>query len=98
MASTTTRTKAIRLPNEVADWLDGIDAKKIIIDLYDLVRSGDIAFCEEGLKINKDEKIMISDVSEHPLIEEFKEVCDSRSMDWEYGLKKAVNAIKERKL
>lgn len=35
---------------------------------------------------------------DHPLIEEFKEACESRSMDWEYGLKKAVNAIKERKL
>lgn len=34
----------------------------------------------------------------HPLIEEFKEACDSRSMDWEYGLKKAVNAIKEKRL
>lgn len=69
---------------------------------------GDISFEEffsvvdkmflEGCLVVSGDKITFNGGNNHPLIDEFKEACESRLMDWEYGLKKAVNAIKERKL
>ena len=35
MPSKNSRIKGIRLPNEVADWVDGINIRGIILDMYE---------------------------------------------------------------
>ena len=35
MASSITRTKTIRLPNDVADWIEGINIRQVLTDMYE---------------------------------------------------------------
>lgn len=56
MASSTTRTRTIRLRNEVADWLDEIDARAAVESAYDLVAIGSLVFEGCFLKIPENKK------------------------------------------
>lgn len=55
--------------------------------------SGDLGF-EDGKIIVKGAK----QENVEPLIAEFKAACDSVATDWEYGMKKAITAIRGRRI
>lgn len=83
--------KAIR--NKLSWYLGGVSFDEFFRVVNKMFSEGQLVVSGDTITFNGDVQYF-----GHPLIEEFKEACESRSMDWEYGLKKAVNAIKERKL
>lgn len=87
----------IHIDKEIKDKIKGHLGDISFEEFFSVVNK---MFSEGVIKVDGKEIIFSGGIQyfEHPLIEEFKEACESRSMDWEYGLKKAVNAIKERKL
>ena len=56
-----------------------------------------IAIMDSGAIEVKDAELVCR-VGEHPLLTEFKAACESCATDWEYGLRKATNAIREKRL
>ncbi len=61
MASTRTTTRTIRITNEVAEFFEKKPLNRAVEDLYELIRSGDIKFDGENLKVEcthqTDEKV-----------------------------------------
>ncbi len=73
--------------------------KDLINFVESLFEEGDI--CEENgeLVLNQSGEVPFENPYEEapePIVEEFKTVCEAMSMDWEYGMRKAINAIKRR--
>lgn len=65
-----------------------------------LFENGDI-YVEDGnlfLNCSDEQQAESATSEEHPLIVEFKSTCSSVSMDWEYGMRKAINALKRREI
>lgn len=83
--------KAIR--DELSGYLGGVS-------FDDFFRVVNKMFSEGHLAVSGDKITFSGGIQyfDHPLIAEFKDACDSRAMDWEYGLKKAINAVREKRL
>ena len=105
MASTTTRVKTIRMLNNVADWLDGLDARRVIECLYDGLSSGALVFDGHRIFAQKDEasgevpKEEVKVESECPFdCREIVNACDEIGLDYDIALKRFTQAVYRGKL
>lgn len=81
MASSTTRTKTIRIRNEVAEYFEGKPLNRYVEGMYEYMLSGEIEADIDGIRVHRGVKVgtVTSDISE-------REYCAIEEMCRLYGV------------
>ena len=93
----------VRVPEKtkenLKEYLGNATFKELMQFIESLFAEGDIYEENGDLILNQPGEVPIenhNDEPSSPIVEEFKAVCEAMSMDWEYGMRKAINAIRRR--
>ena len=93
----------VRVPEKtkenLKEYLGNATFKELMQFIESLFAEGDIYEENGDLILNQPAEATLENQEEglsDPIIEEFKTVCEAMSMDWKYGMRKAINAIKRR--
>lgn len=64
MGTTNSRVKGIRLPNDVADWLEGKDSRLILESCCELIRAGKLKLDDSGVHTVNEKSDVMDDIEQ----------------------------------